>query len=671
MDAISVFFALLFAWGATLQAVSAYGSVYQNQNNASQSVFNVTLGSSPYLQNYVYIPIPRRANVTSASWNLTAYRNMAGTNTNITVTLKYGQIGTIANNCLTEFKNTAGTWTTLFYNGTCGSGTGTSVNATVPLNLSLVKINHATGELEIRHRIRGIGTQRSVFYESNVSMQGNLRLNTTVACTDINTCISATDGDWSTFSVATGTGDCYVYQNYSVYSILGSMNVTTDSGIDGVIDNSTGAINNTVAVASLNATAITSYLLGTCTSDWTAGTCAVPFNLSSVSSGKVEVSAINISGYYLNAFVSCGTSGAIPILYAYFYDEVNLLQSNATLTYYLNITGTDNGTNGIVTNVRNTTICGYTANMHIDAELTYQNDTAFKRTWYYSNFPMTTAQNISLYLLTTAAGKKVQFEARDSSDNRVPEIDIQVKRHYLGEDTYRIVDIGRTDSEGKFIAYFMTDSTLYKSVIYLNNTALVEYADMAIADDGSVPIVIKLYTANLLPEYITAATAVSHTCTRNTAGNYTVCTITMPAGTFSAATLYVEKAQLSGYVSICENSSSGTSFTLSCYLGDNPAGDYKYTLQITGSPPIVLDADAWRIGSLLIDSEMRDAGMFANIFIFLVMVAMGLIAAPFAMFFGIIALAFSAVMGLVDISMTSIAGLFVVAVILMIKGRGA
>jgi hypothetical protein len=284
-----------------LDTVQAYGSFYQNQLNTTNTIQNITFESTPFTE-IVWIQIPRRANITRATWLFTGFPSRAldetedaytwsgssfralyplanavdenyntwatpegpagesyiyenytvvKMNSHVEIHNTFRRCGTVANNCQVEFMNETDDWETIFYLGSCGATDGGSVTTNITLNESRITGN----TLQLRSRVRS----------SNVAY-----------CTQ--------DSE---------------YVDGQVVWISLPENITSDIFDDNESEYTNDTLFNGSETITSNTTAINNYLRENCDSEWDDGFCDIPINISSDSDGVLGISTINISGEYL------------------------------------------------------------------------------------------------------------------------------------------------------------------------------------------------------------------------------------------------------------------------------------------------------------------------------------------------------------------------------------
>lgn len=307
--------------------------------NDSTSVKNLTFSGSS--SNYVYVSIPKNANVTNASITIKGY------NVSTTWTQSYNLLGYSDANADYYWQVTDpddAIPNAVCYNGICHSGSNEGTTPTPDVNnattdavsdtnisYSYFKIN-ITGFPHYSDSISGgyfsvgvndLGHNYTIVYNLSSFNAYTITYNTrpdvdtlqtsrTWDCPLIGYCSAQFNmttayikqayqsiDSWIYFRVSTYYYARYYFTARQVNGVYGftigydssPVNVTIDTGNDGTNDyNYSNRLNSTVTNINLNTTALQNYLANNCTTD----ICVVPIKISSTSTGIVELSSLNI-----------------------------------------------------------------------------------------------------------------------------------------------------------------------------------------------------------------------------------------------------------------------------------------------------------------------------------------------------------------------------------------
>lgn len=444
-----------------------------------------------------------------------------------------------------------------------------------------------------------------------------------------------------------------------------------DSALNGENDYVNDTSFNITETIDLNITAINNYLHDTCTADWQTGTCDVPFNVSSVTAGILGISAINLTGEYLDTVGSCSEEYYEDAVYFWFYDEVSVSGVNGSAEYAIMDVNSDSVYNTSVSNVANFTVCTfgnstYTVNM----TLIYWNATSDQRSYYFYHGEIVSSdtETIYLYQIFTADSEKVEITIKDANDNTVPDAYVNIQRYYVDEDTYRTVTIGKTDSTGKFITYLYTDTVYYKFTISLAGVVSNTYSAMTITDTTDDPETLTLYTSEGVTQFFDVRKNVGASCYTNYTTNYTICTVADATGLLTTARLLVEHSELAGPVGICDITDTGSAITLSCFLGADANGTYSHRLMGIPSPnpPYVLATGYAYFAEMNI---FGDVGLFPAFMLVLATATIAMFNPAIGAIMAVVGLGAGMALDVIEISGAALVSLFAVAMIIFMKGR--
>lgn len=286
------------------------------------------------------------------------------------------------------------------------------------------------------------------------------------------------------------------------------------------------------------------------------------------------------------AIVNCSDAGAVESLRFDFYVEDTLAVLNGSAEFVITDISSDYTYNISVINTTNFSVCIVDAPRVVDMMMLYRSSGYEQRTYYLYHADLTaTRQDIPLYQITTALGEKVEINTRDNNDNDVESVYVAIDRYYPATDSYNTIAIGRSANTGKFITYLDLDDVFYRFTLSQAGTAVNTYAAMTITDTDDDPETMVLYIGALETQFFEMISDIGITCYFNETTNNTICSVTDPTGLIVTATLYVQEIGLAGASTICTDTGSGTSFTLSCNI-PTPDGEYKYFVKVTpGSNP--------------------------------------------------------------------------------------
>lgn len=183
-----------------------------------------------------------------------------------------------------------------------------------------------------------------------------------------------------------------------------------------------------------------------------------------------------------------------------------------------------------------------------------------------------TLQDISLYLLS--ATDSTSFILKVQDENLLPVVDalIEIHRFYPGEGIFRIVQIAKTDDNGKSIGFFETETVDYKFIIKKAGITLLETGQQKVIPETS-PFTLTFNTGADLGEPWASQDDIPNlnsTLTFDVTSGIVTYTYVDNSSSFSLGRLFVQKISLtnsSAYTTICNENSTLSSATITCSVG--------------------------------------------------------------------------------------------------------
>lgn len=238
-------------------------------------------------------------------------------------------------------------------------------------------------------------------------------------------------------------------------------------------------------------------------------------------------------------------------------------------------------------------ICmGSANNITIDAQINYdegQNESLYTSRFYYfdSKVVNSVLENIPLFLLKSASSTSFILKVQDQNLLPVSSAFIETQRYYPGTDTFEIVQIARTDDEGKSVGFFQTETVDYKFIIKKNQEELLETSKGKVVPETS-PFTLTFNTGeNLGSPWVGQEGIINLTSalTFNESSNIVRYTYVDISSTFTQGRLLVIKnspTNSTANIIICNDTSSLSSATITCTVGNN-TGFYTASGYITRS----------------------------------------------------------------------------------------
>ena len=302
-------------------------------------------------------------------------------------------------------------------------------------------------------------------------------------------------------------------------------------------------------------------------------------------SSDIHNSSFNNQTVYPIVFEECGTNANITALNFTAYNEFNLtritpFEFKGSFEYWI---GSEDLKKNLTINNDSTDeidLCiSQNSTFHLNALIEYDgaglNNTQFtKRTYYFNNFLVNNVTtNISLLLLASADSTSFIQYVTDNTLG-VANAYIYTYRYYPGTDTWIIVQSTKTDSSGKTVAFYETETALYKHTIVVNGVTRLEETEGRKIFPESTPYTLT-FEIGAEPsvdwsdvENDTYSTTTSIFNSETYIHTFTwAATTTTKCGVFQQSRLYVEQENYSTSNSIiCNVTSAVSSGTLTCDL---------------------------------------------------------------------------------------------------------
>ena len=103
---------------------------------------------------------------------------------------------------------------------------------------------------------------------------------------------------------------------------------------------------------------------------------------------------------------------------------------------------------------------------YVDAQIQYEKEDYIKRTYYMNNHSIdNSTENINLLLLLEDSSTSFIIKVIDEVQMPVENVYVNIQRFYAGEDSFRTVEMGLTDSSGKTVGHLEEETEDYRFII--------------------------------------------------------------------------------------------------------------------------------------------------------------------------------------------------------------
>lgn len=376
----------------------------------------------------------------------------------------------------------------------------------------------------------------------------------------------------------------------------------------------------------------------------------------------------------LSVAESCG-SGLSRLFYYDIRNENNDTLINSTVNYNIQYGLEGNATisvlNGSLVGVYNISICYNSTNpIYIGyGELQYfpfRNTTELypnRRFYLFQNVRASTiSANGTLYLLPTADATEFQFTLADSYASPLPNRFIAIMRWYPSLNSYKIVEMGKTDNNGQTTFNVKTATEDYRIAHYYLNGTLVEMYSPVRFICVSSPCSYSLFQSSFSQDYLDLS-SLQQSFTFNHTTNIFTYSWNDASQETQSMNITVFKDYSSGSSAVCSSVGYGFTGIVTCNVtGQN--GNLRAEIYRTASPSIPINQLIVSVGEALSDmANGKTIGLLIaftlSVFLFIV----GIFSPVVAIILGIVGLIPALYFG--GISSTVFVGIIILGVVII------
>lgn len=270
-------------------------------------------------------------------------------------------------------------------------------------------------------------------------------------------------------------------------------------------------------------------------------------------------------------------------------------------------------------------------------------------------------QNISLYLLDFVQANAVTFTVEDTSAIGIQNAILKIFRKNIGNNSYNLVAMGKTDNLGNTIIFVRQNDVIYKAVVLFPNGETIDFGD-AIFSAGA-----HTYTSTLgnpltqLNDFSGVATTITFD---NTSKTFTA-TFFDSKGIISSGCYEVTKINSNGNISVIYNICKlGTSGIFNVYVG-NDSATYYTALYGNGSPQNIWQKFEQVVNNILAEFDLGSDGIFYAFIVTLTLIGLGLWKPEVAVAMSLLGVIISAMAGLWAISLTTLVAFLISGALLI------
>jgi hypothetical protein len=381
-------------------------------------------------------------------------------------------------------------------------------------------------------------------------------------------------------------------------------------------------------------------------------------------------------GTPLTVNYSCGT-GFSPAFNFTFYYEQNLSKVNATtinyyLTYGFSGNNTANNISGSFSNVDSFRICLNNSQSYYDVgygEIQYSVAGSVDRRYYvFGGTRLTnTTVDIPIYALEVSP-IATSFLMTAQTTSLVPYIGyyIGLLRWYPSSNSYKTVDMGKTDDKGQTVLRIKTEDVDYKFALYDTNGNLIQLSNSVRLICQTNPCVYTLYI-NPTPLSLSTFTNIQSSLTFNSTTKVFTFIWNDPSQATQTINLTVYKETGTSSELVCSSTSTGYTGIVICDVSAY-SGNLRATATRTASPETYLKELSVWIRDTFITAGGGTLGLLLGAILLIVFAFVGIASPVLVIILAVVSLIPMVILG--NISMGVFAAIGVVAgVILHVIGR--
>ncbi|RPJ79787.1 MAG: LamG domain-containing protein [Alphaproteobacteria bacterium] len=211
------------------------------------------------------------------------------------------------------------------------------------------------------------------------------------------------------------------------------------------------------------------------------------------------------------------------------------------------------------------------SNYKLDAQILYGADGYAEEYYYIQQYVISNSslpQNIDLYDLDDDNSQEFKITYKDGTFLPVADALIQIQRKYVSDGISRTVEIPKTDSNGETTAHLELGDVVYTLMVIKNGVTLATFDEIIpVCQTPSLSeckISLNSFNSHIEPEEFNVLDDFVFTLTYNTTTRTVQSIFSVPSSTVSTITLNVTKYDQLGNTSVCDDSLTSASGTLSC-----------------------------------------------------------------------------------------------------------
>ena len=291
----------------------------------------------------------------------------------------------------------------------------------------------------------------------------------------------------------------------------------------------------------------------------------------------------------------------------------------------------------------------------------------YNEKFYYTTILEDMNYTFNLYLLQNTSSDKLTVTLYDQNNNVIEGYTIKLLKYYLDTNSYTLVDMKKTNAEGKAELLVELYTEFYKLMVENPSGDLLLTTEPAYVYDNTMNLQIIIGTVT--GEHYFTTEGVNWEINFNEVTNKFILTYADPTNTLDLMSLRVYRIiALNGSNLFNQTSSTSPSGSISVWVSNTTGATYEAKAYVSFSPATFLGS---RIHTFYEANPFGNMGVFITFILVMVMAFIGFWSLPVAVILVPLAVAVSAGVGFIQINLGLAFSLVVLGIIVavMIKGR--
>jgi len=283
------------------------------------------------------------------------------------------------------------------------------------------------------------------------------------------------------------------------------------------------------------------------------------------------------------------------------------------------------------------------------------------RNYYLNGLHLTNvSQDVKLYLLNSSYADVIGVNVIDKYGDGMSNVIVDAQRYYPGEDLFRTVARGYSDTTGETVMRLFKcsgeASVYHKFLLYKDYSLIGSFEQTCIIDD------IITFPITSVNNWWNMYGDVAGGCNFDNTTQLLLCEYT--ADNTYDAELYVKQIEVIGETQICNTTYSGSSGSLTCNLAGMTDEEYSYSFKVTNDEGIYYIIDSGTLKNLGVGTY-QNMGIFIGLLMIIGLSFLGYQNPLVMMMLSVVGILAGFFLGLYEVSYAGIGGLIIASAIIM------